>query len=179
MRAVFKAALLFGMAASWIFLLDLQPREAQDSPPCDLSMSHVKHLVPHQRLLSSSSQCLLTNHTRGCHFLPRGTSNPQLIIDPKVTQPAYLGTPSFSRISLVIPSFASWSYFWKIFLGSFKKFDPNSNNNISSTLKKNVKKEGYTPTTLSNHTNYLRGALKMWQGQNGNCNVHFLIQSSY
>lgn len=126
---------LFGMAASWIFLPDLQPREAQDSPPCSLSMSHVKRLEPHLRLLSSSSQCLLTNHTRGSHFLPRGASNPQFIIYPKVTQPACLGTASFSRISLVIPSFASWSYFWKIFLGSFKKFDPNSNN-ISSTFKK-------------------------------------------
>lgn len=140
---------------------------------------HVPRQTPstHLRLLSSSSQCLLTNHSRGSHFLPRGL-NPQIIIHPKVTQSACLGTPSFSRISLVIPSFASWSYFWKIFLGSFKKFDPNSNN-ISSTFKKNVKKEGYIPTALSNHTNYLRGTLKMWQGQNGNCNVHSLIQSSY
>lgn len=54
---------------------------------------------------------------------------------------------------------------------------------ITTTSPAVSKKKGggsvNTPTALSNHTNYLRGSHKMWQGQSGNCNVHSLIRSGY
>lgn len=57
------------------------------------------------------------------------------IFCPKVTHFKYVSPPFFSRIPLVVPSFAPQNYFWKTFLGSLKIFDPNSNKSIPSSKR--------------------------------------------
>lgn len=139
-KMMLKTELLFGIAVSWIRLPDEQPREAQTGPTSagsvpascqppltmaqrlSLFPSCLPSMIPQEALISCVEEAF----------------NPLFIIYPKVTQLKCISAPFFSVISLVIPSFASRNYFWKTFLGSLKIFDPNSNNNISSSKKRRV-----------------------------------------
>lgn len=128
-----KTELLFGMAVFWILPPDKQPSGAQNG----LSCPHL--FIMALRLLSSSFQLsplLLVQEVLISHL--GKAFNPQVINYPRVTQPKSISASFFSTISLVVPPFASRNSFCKTFLGSFKIFDPNSNNNISSSKKRRV-----------------------------------------
>lgn len=133
---ILKAELLFGKAVSWILAPDKQPWEAQHRL---VSMSCYGRLKGALLFFPSCLPLLMVQEILISHLVE--AFSPQFINYPKVTQPKCISALFFSTISLVIPPFVSRNSFWekkKTFLGTCKIFDPNSNNNISSSEKRRV-----------------------------------------